>query len=62
MNIKTNLSSVMILGYNPIQHVFINKLATYFSAAEIIETPNDGIGVTLNTNDLQNIYSTYFIF
>lgn len=61
-NIKTNVASLKILGYDPVQHPFINKLATYFSVAEIVETPYDGIGVNLNVNYPQNIYSTYFIF
>ena len=59
---ESNLASLKILGYDPVQHAFINKLATYFSAAEIVETPNDGIGVNLNVDYPQNIYSTYFIF
>ena len=61
-HLDTNLSTLKVWGYNAIQHEFINKIAPYFLAGEIVEPPNTGIGTSLNTSYPQNIYSTYFIF
>ena len=61
-NIKTNASKIKVWGYHDDHHQFIQKIAPYFAEGEIVETPNNGIGVTLNESYPQNIYSTYFIF
>jgi hypothetical protein len=61
-NIDINISKLKVWGYHSLQHEFINKVAPYFLSGEIVESPNTGIGASLNSNYPQNIYSTYFIF
>ncbi len=61
-NLDTNLSKLTVWGFNNLQHNFINKIASYFLAGEIVETRNTGIGASLNTSYPQNIYANYFIF
>ena len=57
-----NATSLKVWGYNNTQHAFINTIATYFKAGEIMEAPSTGICASLNTSYPQHIYSTYFIF
>jgi hypothetical protein len=61
-NIDTNLSTIKVWGYSNLQHEFINTIAPYFKAGEIMEAPGTGVTASLNSNYPQHIYSTYFIF
>jgi hypothetical protein len=60
--LNTDAISLKVWGYNNNQHEFINAIAPYFKAGEIMEAPNSVVGTSLNTNYPQHIYSTYFIF
>ena len=61
-NIETNHATLKVWGYHNLQHEFINTIAPYFKAGEIMEAPETGVSASLNTNYPQHIYSTYFIF
>lgn len=61
-NLEIYSSNLKVWGYQNNQHAFIQKIATYFSKAEIVSSPNSGIGVSLNASYPENNYPTYFIF
>ncbi len=60
--IELNKTNLVVWGYQPAQHEFLQKLGTLFQNYTIHQAPETGVGSNLNNSYPQHTYSTYFIF
>jgi hypothetical protein len=61
-NILPNETNLNVIGYSAERDFWMQKLASYFASAHMQNTPNEGIGASLNAEYPNHYYAPYFIF
>jgi hypothetical protein len=61
-NIIPKDTQLNVIGYSSERDPWLQELASYFAGAHMQQTPDEGIGVKLNTEHPNHQYAPYFIF
>jgi hypothetical protein len=61
-NILPNESNLNVIGYSAERDFWMLELASYFAGAHMQNTPDEGIGASLNAEHPNHHYAPYFIF
>jgi hypothetical protein len=61
-NILPNQTNLNVIGYSAERDYWMQELASYFAGAHMQNTPNEGVGTSLNTEHPNHHFAPYFIF
>jgi hypothetical protein len=61
-NILPNETNLNVIGYSAERDFWMQELASYFAGAHLQNTPDEGVGASLNVEHPNHHYAPYFIF
>ena len=61
-NILPNETNLNVIGYSAERDFWMQELASYFAGAHLQNTPDEGVGASLNAEHPNHHYAPYFIF
>jgi hypothetical protein len=61
-NILPNQTNLNVIGYSAERDFWMQELASYFAGAHMQNTPDEGVGASLNLEHPNHLYAPYFIF
>ena len=61
-NILPNETNLNVIGYSAERDFWMQELASYFAGAHMQNTPDEGVGASLNLEHPNHSYAPYFIF
>ena len=61
-NILPNQTNLNVKGYSAERDFWMQELASYFAGAHMQNTPDEGVGASLNLEHPNHPYAPYFIF